>query len=278
MHIRVRRIRIRRRRTPVRSSPFGKRWKRRTSAGFHTEKQLVTVAAIGIAESGLVTGTRNWHPEFGYRPGERGDRCAGSGRRSGTAAARCTPTAGSGRSRATTGRSTPTRRPTTRPPRRRSCSRSASNGTDFSPWNTFTGGDSDDHTSGLAPVARAGDRGGRRQRRPAPAPKPSVTKPKPTTKPKPAVTKPKPKPTVTKPKPKPTVTKPKPHVVKPKPKPTTPNRVGPDNDDRDRGRHHHRRRHHHRGDWDRDDWDDWDGRDRDGGDSNRWSDSSRCHR
>ncbi len=36
-------------------------------AGFRTEKQLVTVVEIGVAESGLVTRTRRWHPEFGFR-------------------------------------------------------------------------------------------------------------------------------------------------------------------------------------------------------------------
>jgi len=38
------------------------------NAGFHTEKSLLAVVAIAIAESGLVTKARNWHPEFGYRP------------------------------------------------------------------------------------------------------------------------------------------------------------------------------------------------------------------
>ena len=38
------------------------------AAGFHSENALMTVVAIGIAESGLVTQTRNWHPEYGYRP------------------------------------------------------------------------------------------------------------------------------------------------------------------------------------------------------------------
>ena len=38
------------------------------NAGFHNENSLLAVVAIGIAESGLVTGTRNWHPEYGYRP------------------------------------------------------------------------------------------------------------------------------------------------------------------------------------------------------------------
>jgi len=37
-------------------------------AGFHSENSLLAVIAIGIAESGLVTKARNWHPELGYRP------------------------------------------------------------------------------------------------------------------------------------------------------------------------------------------------------------------
>ena len=48
-------------------------------AGFRTERQLVAVTAIAIAESSLRTKTRNWHPEYGYRPkgdvlGVTGDR------------------------------------------------------------------------------------------------------------------------------------------------------------------------------------------------------------
>ena len=38
------------------------------TAGFHSENSLLAVVAIGIAESGLVSQTRNWHPEYGYRP------------------------------------------------------------------------------------------------------------------------------------------------------------------------------------------------------------------
>ena len=38
------------------------------NAGFHSEGPLLAVIAIGIAESGLVTKARNWHPELGYRP------------------------------------------------------------------------------------------------------------------------------------------------------------------------------------------------------------------
>src|SRR4051794_31567857 len=38
------------------------------NAGFHSENALLAVVSIGIVESGLVTQTRNWHPEFGYRP------------------------------------------------------------------------------------------------------------------------------------------------------------------------------------------------------------------
>ena len=38
------------------------------AAGFHNADQLVTVVGIGEAESSLTTGTRNWHPEYGFRP------------------------------------------------------------------------------------------------------------------------------------------------------------------------------------------------------------------
>jgi hypothetical protein len=36
--------------------------------GFRTEQQLVVATAIAIAESGLSTHARNWHPEYGHRP------------------------------------------------------------------------------------------------------------------------------------------------------------------------------------------------------------------
>jgi hypothetical protein len=56
------------------------------AAGFRSENQLLAVVGIGIAESGLVTQTRNWHPEFGYRPasdviGVQGPSAAWSGGR-----------------------------------------------------------------------------------------------------------------------------------------------------------------------------------------------------
>jgi hypothetical protein len=38
------------------------------NAGFHTEKSLLAVVAIAIAESRLVTKARNWHTDLGYRP------------------------------------------------------------------------------------------------------------------------------------------------------------------------------------------------------------------
>jgi hypothetical protein len=38
------------------------------AAGFRSETDLVTGVAIGIAESGLDVGARNWHPEYGCRP------------------------------------------------------------------------------------------------------------------------------------------------------------------------------------------------------------------
>jgi hypothetical protein len=37
-------------------------------AGFTTQNQLLAVAAIGIAESGLRSAARRWHPEYGHRP------------------------------------------------------------------------------------------------------------------------------------------------------------------------------------------------------------------
>jgi hypothetical protein len=241
-------------------------------AGFRTERQLVTVTAIGIAESGLVTRTRNWHPEFGYRSasaaiGVQGPGSVWSSNRQMHADRGVWQISSHWWPQYTDAQ---TDNPATAARIMFSISR---RGTDFSPWNTFTGGDADAYYNGshdgwpaLGPVARsviaaAGS-----------APKPRVTKPKPTvTKPKPA-----PKPRVTKPKPapKPTVTKPAPRVTKPKP-------VARDDDARDRGRHHHRRRHHHhRRDGHRDDWDrgDWDRGDWGRGDGNRWSDSSRCHR
>jgi hypothetical protein len=161
-------------------------------AGFHTEKQLVTVAAIGIAESGLVTGTRNWHPEFGYRPasaviGVRGPASVWNGNRQMHAdrgvwqiSSHYWPQY----------KDAQTDNPATAAKIMFSISEQ---GTDFSPWNTFTGGDSDNHTDGLGKIARAviADKGGSGA---LPGSKPTVTKPKPKPKPKPAVTKPKPKP------------------------------------------------------------------------------------
>jgi hypothetical protein len=244
-------------------------------AGFHTEKQLVTVAAIGLAESGLTTGTRNWHPEFGYRPagaviGVQGPASVWSGGRQMHADRGVWQISSHYWPQYTDAQ---TDNPVSAA---RIMFSISSQGRDFSPWNTFTGGDSDSHTAGLGPIARAviAERGGSGA---LPGQKPSVTKPKP--KPpvkKPAVTKPKPKPKPPVKKPAATKPKPKPNVVKPKPKPTTPNRVRGDDDDRDgrRHHHHHRRRHHHRN-WDRRDWD---RNDSDGGDSSRWGDSTRCYR
>src|SRR5690349_7298515 len=37
-------------------------------AGFTSERQLVAVTAIAVAESSLVVQQRNWHPEYGFRP------------------------------------------------------------------------------------------------------------------------------------------------------------------------------------------------------------------
>jgi hypothetical protein len=231
-------------------------------AGFRTERQLVIVTAIGIAESSLVTRTRNWHPEFGYRPaaaeiGVRGPASVWSGNRQMHAdrgvwqiSSHWWPQYSDAQ----------TDNPATAARIMFTISR---RGTDFSPWNTFTGGAANAYRNGshdgwpaLGPVARsviaaAGS--------PAPTPAPRVTKPKPT-------------PTITKPEPAP-----KPTITKPKPNPTTPksDRVARNDDERDRGRHHHRRRHHHHRhdrhrDWERGDWD--------RGDGNRWSDSSHCHR
>ena len=220
-------------------------------AGFHTEKQLVTVTAIGIAESGLVTGTRNWHHEFGYRPasaaiGVHGPASVWNGNRQMHADRGAWQISSHYWPQYTDAQ---TDNPATAAKIMFSISR---HGTDFSPWNTFTGGDSDSHTSGLAPIARSviAAKGGTAA---LPSPKPRVTKPKPT---------------VT--KPQPSVTKPEPTVSEPKPDP-----VARDNDERDRSRHRHRRRHHHHRDWHRGEWHrgDWDHADGD-----RWSDSSRCHR
>ena len=37
-------------------------------AGFTNEDDLVTMVSIGVAESSLDVGARNWHPEYGCRP------------------------------------------------------------------------------------------------------------------------------------------------------------------------------------------------------------------
>lgn len=37
-------------------------------AGFRSERQLLVVTSIAIAESSLYTRARRWHPEYGYRP------------------------------------------------------------------------------------------------------------------------------------------------------------------------------------------------------------------
>lgn len=42
------------------------------AAGFTTTDQLLTVLAIGIAESSLWSGARNWHPEYGTTACDRG--------------------------------------------------------------------------------------------------------------------------------------------------------------------------------------------------------------
>ncbi len=159
-------------------------------AGFHTQKQLVTVTAIGLAESGLVTGTRNWHPEFGYRPasdaiGVQGPAAAWNGNRQMHSDRGAWQISSHFWPQYTDAQ---TDNPATAAKIMFSISHS---GTDFSPWNTFTAGDSANHTDGLGPIARAviADGGGNPV---APAPKPAVTKPKP--KAKPAATKPKAKP------------------------------------------------------------------------------------
>jgi Lysozyme like domain len=231
-------------------------------AGFHTQKQLVTVTAIGLAESGLVTGTRNWHPEFGYRPasdaiGVQGPAAAWNGNRQMHSDRGAWQISSHFWPQYTDAQ---TDNPATAAKIMFSISHS---GTDFSPWNTFTAGDSANHTDGLGPIARAviADGGGNPA---APAPKPAVTKPKAKPKAEPAATKPKAKPkakpAATKPKAKP---KAKPVATKPKPAVTIPDRSAPD-DARDGGRHHHRRHHH--------------GHDRYYREWTRWSDSSRCHR
>ncbi len=234
------------------------------AAGFHTQQQLVTVTAIGMAESGLVTGTRNWHPEFGYRPASdvigvqgpasvwNGNRQMHSDRGVWQISSHFWPQY--------------TDAQTDDPASAAKLMWAISNhGTDFSPWNTFTGGESNSYTSTLGPIAQAviADGGGTPASTPAPKP---VTKPKPhVTKPKPHVTKPKPH--VTKPKPHVTKPQPQPAVTQPKPQPTVPDRAAPDNNEPapfPTWHHHH---HHHWGGWDPN----W-------ANSARWSSSSRCHR
>jgi hypothetical protein len=227
------------------------------AAGFHTQQQLVTVTAIGMAESGLVTGTRNWHPEFGYRPasdviGVQGPASVWNGNRQMHS------------DRGVWQISTHfwpqyTDAQTDNPASAAKLMWAISNhGTDFTPWNTFTGGDSNSYTSSLGPIAKAviADGGG------TPAATPT---PKPVNKPKPHVTKPKPH--VTKPKPAP-------HVTKPKPAPTVPDRAAPVNDPTSGHEWHHHRHHHH-------DWGNWNGDGQWGNADNggsRWSSSSHCHR
>jgi len=156
------------------------------NAGFRTENQILAVVSIGIVESGLVTQARNWHPEFGYRPASdaigvqgpagvwNGSRQMHSDRGAWQISSRWWPQYTDAQ----------TDNPATAAKIMFSISR---RGTDFSPWNTFTGGDSDNHTAGLGPIARAVIAAGGGGSGPPPAPKPRVTKPKPTvTKPKPA--------------------------------------------------------------------------------------------
>jgi hypothetical protein len=247
------------------------------SAGFHSENQLVTVTAIGIAESGLVTGTRNWHPEFGYRPASdvigvqgpasvwNGNRQMHSDRGVWQISSHFWPQYSDAQ--------------TDDPAKAAKVMFAIShNGTDFSPWNTFTGGDADGYANGshngwpaLGPIARdviAAGGGGTPNVTPKPDPKPD---------PKPA-----PKPRVVKPKPR--VAKPKPRVAKPKP--TVPDRVAPVDTDPtpdhtwEPSHHRHHHRHHHWGGWDDDHrWDNdgrWDNHGDDG--EARWSTASRCHR
>jgi hypothetical protein len=129
-------------------------------AGFHTQKQLVTVTAIGIAESGLVTKTRNWHPEFGYRPasnviGVRGPGSVWNGNRqmhSDRGVWQISSHFWSKYSDAQTDN------PASAAKIMFAISR---HGTDFSPWNTFTGGDFSAYANGsnngwpaLGPIAR----------------------------------------------------------------------------------------------------------------------------
>jgi hypothetical protein len=153
-------------------------------AGFHSERQLVIVTAIGIAESGLVTKTRNWHPEFGYRSagaviGVQGPASAWSGNRqmhSDRGAWQISSHAWPQYTDAQTDD------PATAAKIMFSISR---NGTDFTPWNTYTGGDyaayangSHDGWPALGPVARSVIATGGGSPPPKPAPKPA---PKPVT-------------------------------------------------------------------------------------------------
>ncbi len=219
-------------------------------AGFHTVRQLVTVTAIGIAESGLVTGTRNWHPEFGYRSasaviGVQGPRSVWSGNRQMHSDRGAWQISSHFWPQYTDAQ---TDNPATAAKIMFAISH---RGTDFTPWNTFTGGAAAAYANGshdgwpaLGPIARSviAAHGGTAQ---LPKPAPHVTKPAP-----------KPAPHVTKPAPKPA-----PHVIRPEPKLVIPDRVAPDSGDwTDHARHLDHHRYHH---W----WSE-----------HRWSNSSRCHR
>jgi hypothetical protein len=168
-------------------------------AGFRTENQILTVVAIGIVESGLVTQARNWHPEFGYRPASHaigvrgpgsvwnGNRQMHSDRGAWQISSRWWPQYSDAQAD----------NPATAAKAMYAISR---NGTNFSLWDTYKSGEAQRYFDGarggwpaLRPIVRAviAARGGT----PVAAPKPT---PKPATAPKP---KPKPTTTTTKPKP-----------------------------------------------------------------------------
>ncbi len=124
------------------------------AAGFHTRQQLVTVTAIGIAESGLVTKTRNWHPEFGYRPasdviGVQGPASVWNGNRQMNSDRGLWQISSHFWPQYTDAQ---TDNPASAAKLMWAISK---HGTDFTPWNTFTGGQASGQSSALGPVADA---------------------------------------------------------------------------------------------------------------------------
>jgi hypothetical protein len=152
------------------------------AAGFHTQQQLVTVTAIGIAESGLVTKTRNWHPEFGYRPASdvidvQGPASVWSGNRQMNSDRGLWQISSHFWPQYTDAQ---TDNPATAAKLMWAISK---HGTDFTPWNTFTGGQASRDSSSLGGVAQAVIAAGGGTPAPQPAPQPSKPAVKPAAKP-----------------------------------------------------------------------------------------------